>query len=555
MTAVASAQGSAARRQPQQGQGRQAPRKGDAPVSLVGADEPAGADGTVPVRQKGSRPRRPQRNAPKSVPAVGGGETAPAAGGPPRGRQGKRARADGAESAPEDAAVAQDGAGEVTGLQGDAALEGTELDVVVTLEGVEDLDAVDLDAFAVDVDVDVDLEVDVDIEDVPDVAEIDDSLAEIEAEDTEEEAPASPDEAAASPGDAPEVAAAVSPAAPADGQPAPARSGEEGDDETFVYGDDDDDLPAAQVASAGATADPVKDYLKQIGKVPLLNAEQEVELAKRIEAGLFAEEKLGTGTTGGMTPDQRLDMEWIAEDGRRAKNHLLEANLRLVVSLAKRYTGRGMLFLDLIQEGNLGLIRAVEKFDYTKGYKFSTYATWWIRQAITRAMADQARTIRIPVHMVEVINKLARVQRQMLQDLGREPTPEELAAELDMTPEKVIEVQKYGREPISLHTPLGEDGDSEFGDLIEDSEAIQPGEAVSFTLLQEQLHSVLDTLSEREAGVVSMRFGLTDGQPKTLDEIGKVYGVTRERIRQIESKTMSKLRHPSRSQVLRDYLD
>jgi len=326
------------------------------------------------------------------------------------------------------------------------------------------------------------------------------------------------------------------------------------DEEIFVFGDDDDDLPAAQVAVAGATADPVKDYLKQIGKVPLLNAEQEVELAKRIEAGLFAEEKLAEGR-GTLRPDARGDLEWIADDGRRAKNHLLEANLRLVVSLAKRYTGRGMLFLDLIQEGNLGLIRAVEKFDYTKGYKFSTYATWWIRQAITRAMADQARTIRIPVHMVEVINKLARVQRQMLQDLGREPTPEELAAELDMTPEKVIEVQKYGREPISLHTPLGEDGDSEFGDLIEDSEAIQPGEAVSFTLLQEQLHSVLDTLSEREAGVVSMRFGLTDGQPKTLDEIGKVYGVTRERIRQIESKTMSKLRHPSRSQVLRDYLD
>jgi RNA polymerase primary sigma factor len=326
------------------------------------------------------------------------------------------------------------------------------------------------------------------------------------------------------------------------------------DEEIFVFGDDDDDLPAAQVAVAGATADPVKDYLKQIGKVPLLNAEQEVELAKRIEAGLFAEEKLAEGGDK-LTTDERIDLEWIAEDGTRAKNHLLEANLRLVVSLAKRYTGRGMLFLDLIQEGNLGLIRAVEKFDYTKGYKFSTYATWWIRQAITRAMADQARTIRIPVHMVEVINKLARVQRQMLQDLGREPTPEELAVELDMTPEKVIEVQKYGREPISLHTPLGEDGDSEFGDLIEDSEAIQPGEAVSFTLLQEQLHSVLDTLSEREAGVVSMRFGLTDGQPKTLDEIGKVYGVTRERIRQIESKTMSKLRHPSRSQVLRDYLD
>ena len=326
------------------------------------------------------------------------------------------------------------------------------------------------------------------------------------------------------------------------------------DEEIFVFGDDDDDLPAAQVAVAGATADPVKDYLKQIGKVPLLNAEQEVELAKRIEAGLFAEEKLAEGRRS-LTADARIDLEWIAEDGTRAKDHLLEANLRLVVSLAKRYTGRGMLFLDLIQEGNLGLIRAVEKFDYTKGYKFSTYATWWIRQAITRAMADQARTIRIPVHMVEVINKLARVQRQMLQDLGREPTPDELAVELDMTPEKVIEVQKYGREPISLHTPLGEDGDSEFGDLIEDSEAIQPGEAVSFTLLQEQLHSVLDTLSEREAGVVSMRFGLTDGQPKTLDEIGKVYGVTRERIRQIESKTMSKLRHPSRSDVLRDYLD
>ena len=316
---------------------------------------------------------------------------------------------------------------------------------------------------------------------------------------------------------------------------------------------DDTDEPAQQVMVAGATADPVKDYLKQIGKVPLLNAELEVELATRIEAGLFAEEKLGKG--GKISPKAIEELEWIAEDGRRAKNHLLEANLRLVVSLAKRYTGRGMLFLDLIQEGNLGLIRAVEKFDYTKGYKFSTYATWWIRQAITRAMADQARTIRIPVHMVEVINKLARVQRQMLQDLGREPTPEELAKELDMTPEKVIEVQKYGREPISLHTPLGEDGDSEFGDLIEDSEAIVPADAVSFTLLQEQLHAVLDTLSEREAGVVSMRFGLTDGQPKTLDEIGKVYGVTRERIRQIESKTMSKLRHPSRSQVLRDYLD
>ena len=326
-------------------------------------------------------------------------------------------------------------------------------------------------------------------------------------------------------------------------------------EEGFVMSEaDDTDEPEQQVNVAGATADPVKDYLKQIGKVALLNAEQEVELAKRIEAGLFADEQLSDDTVTVKAPDLE-DYEWIAEDGRKAKNHLLEANLRLVVSLAKRYTGRGMLFLDLIQEGNLGLIRAVEKFDYTKGYKFSTYATWWIKQAITRAMADQARTIRIPVHMVEVINKLARVQRQMLQDLGREPTPEELGKELDMTPEKVVEVQKYGREPISLHTPLGEDGDSEFGDLIEDSEAIVPADAVNFTLLQEQLHDVLDTLSDREAGVVSMRFGLTDGQPKTLDEIGKVYGVTRERIRQIESKTMSKLRHPSRSQVLRDYLD
>jgi RNA polymerase primary sigma factor len=321
-----------------------------------------------------------------------------------------------------------------------------------------------------------------------------------------------------------------------------------------ITANDDDDAPAQQVVSAGATADPVKDYLKQIGKVALLNAEQEVDLALRIEAGLYAEHKLAEERDS-LDPQTRKELRWVIHDGKRAKNHLLEANLRLVVSLAKRYTGRGMLFLDLIQEGNLGLIRAVEKFDYTKGFKFSTYATWWIRQAITRAMADQARTIRIPVHMVEVINKLARVQRQMLQDLGREPTPEELANELDMTPEKVVEVQKYGREPISLHTPLGEDGDSEFGDLIEDSEAVVPADAVSFTLLQEQLHSVLDTLSEREAGVVAMRFGLTDGQPKTLDEIGKVYGVTRERIRQIESKTMSKLRHPSRSQVLRDYLD
>jgi RNA polymerase primary sigma factor len=318
---------------------------------------------------------------------------------------------------------------------------------------------------------------------------------------------------------------------------------------------DDDEVPVYSSTITGATADPVKDYLKQIGKVPLLNAAEEVELAMRIEAGLFAEEKLGQMSDKEKRTQLGRELSWVAKDGQRAKNHLLGANLRLVVSLAKRYTGRGMQFLDLIQEGNLGLIRAVEKFDYTKGFKFSTYATWWIRQAITRAMADQARTIRIPVHMVEVINKLARVQRQMLQDLGREPTPEELSRELDMTPEKVIEVQKYGREPISLHTPLGEDGDSEFGDLIEDTEAVVPADAVGFTMLQKQLESLLDSLSEREAGVIRMRFGLGDGMPKTLDQIGDTFGVTRERIRQIESKTMAKLRHPSRSQALRDYLE
>ena len=336
----------------------------------------------------------------------------------------------------------------------------------------------------------------------------------------------------------------------------------------FVVRDDDDDdyearprrrggkvgNPKRRVITAGATADPVKDYLKQIGRVNLLNAEQEVDLSERIEAGLYAQHLLDTE---GDTLDfrRKRELKWAANDGKKAKDHLLEANLRLVVSLAKRYTGRGMLFLDLIQEGNLGLIRAVEKFDWKKGFKFSTYATWWIRQAITRAMADQARTIRVPVHMVEVINKLSRVQRQMLQDLGREPTPDELARELDMPVEKVQEVQKYGREPISLHTPLGEDGDSEFGDLIEDTDAIAPSDAVAFSLLQEQFKSVLETLSPRESGVIKMRYGLEDGQPKTLDDIGRVYGVTRERIRQIESKTMSKLRHPSRSQTLRDFLD
>ena len=486
-------------------------------------------------------------------------QAAPAPAGPDAGTRRKRSgtRANGGAGR----AGANGGQGKESGADGESALadlhdlegdvnlaEATDLDADSQVGGLTDLES-ETELADGDLDGEPDLadvaDLDVDLEDLSGLdaedADGDETLAEADPasdDDGEEEQEAV---AGAQPVGVVAVAVAVT-------------TTEESDDEAFVYGDDDEDLPAAQVAVAGATSDPVKDYLKQIGKVPLLNAEQEVELAKRIEAGLFAEEKLADGGRS-LPPDVRGDLDWIAEDGRRAKNHLLEANLRLVVSLAKRYTGRGMLFLDLIQEGNLGLIRAVEKFDYTKGYKFSTYATWWIRQAITRAMADQARTIRIPVHMVEVINKLARVQRQMLQDLGREPTPEELAAELDMTPEKVIEVQKYGREPISLHTPLGEDGDSEFGDLIEDSEAIQPGEAVSFTLLQEQLHSVLDTLSEREAGVVSMRFGLTDGQPKTLDEIGKVYGVTRERIRQIESKTMSKLRHPSRSQVLRDYLD
>jgi RNA polymerase primary sigma factor len=304
--------------------------------------------------------------------------------------------------------------------------------------------------------------------------------------------------------------------------------------------------------AAGVTADPLKDYLKQIGRVRLLNAGQEVELAKRIEVGLFADRKLAEGSRD-LSAGARIDLEEVAADGKLARNHLLEANLRLVVSLARRYTGRGALFLDLIQEGNLGLIRGVEKFDYTRGYKFSTYATWWIRQAISRAIVEQSRTIRIPAQMAGVISQLAWVQRQMLQDLGREPTPKELATELEMTMEKVIEVQKYGREPISLNTPLG-DGDGELADLIEDSEAIEPGEAVSFILLREQLRAVLGTLSEREAGVVSMRFGLADGQPRTLEEISKVYGVTRERIRQIEASSLSKLRRPSRSKLLRDYL-
>jgi RNA polymerase primary sigma factor len=393
----------------------------------------------------------------------------------------------------------------------------------------------------------------------------DDDEVEVEPEELDDTEVVDATEVDATDVDATEVDAADAGEAPAGEVAAPAEEEEEAKPipaEPHPTGalvlrasDDEDEIPVYSTTITGATADPVKDYLKQIGKVALLNAAEEVELAMRIEAGLFAEEKLSHMSDAEKKSQLGRELQWVARDGQRAKSHLLGANLRLVVSLAKRYTGRGMQFLDLIQEGNLGLIRAVEKFDYTKGFKFSTYATWWIRQAITRAMADQARTIRIPVHMVEVINKLARVQRQMLQDLGREPTPEELSKELDMTPEKVIEVQKYGREPISLHTPLGEDGDSEFGDLIEDTEAVVPADAVGFTMLQKQLESLLDSLSEREAGVIRMRFGLGDGMPKTLDQIGDTFGVTRERIRQIESKTMAKLRHPSRSQSLRDYLE
>ncbi|UOZ02387.1 RNA polymerase sigma factor [Amycolatopsis sp. WQ 127309] len=398
-------------------------------------------------------------------------------------------------------------------------------------EGIEgELDSPDLSDLE-----EVEVEVDVVEETVADTPEADDDD---DDEESDEETPAQRRRGAA----ADKAAAAKS-----------------SDNPDFVWDEEESEAlrQARKDAELTASADSVRAYLKQIGKVALLNAEEEVELAKRIEAGLYAAERVRTAEEEGekLVTQMRRDLKWIVRDGERAKNHLLEANLRLVVSLAKRYTGRGMAFLDLIQEGNLGLIRAVEKFDYTKGYKFSTYATWWIRQAITRAMADQARTIRIPVHMVEVINKLGRIQRELLQDLGREPTPEELAKEMDISPEKVLEIQQYAREPISLDQTIGDEGDSQLGDFIEDSEAVVAVDAVSFTLLQDQLQSVLQTLSEREAGVVRLRFGLTDGQPRTLDEIGQVYGVTRERIRQIESKTMSKLRHPSRSQVLRDYLD
>ncbi|RDW96200.1 RNA polymerase sigma factor [Gardnerella vaginalis] len=410
----------------------------------------------------------------------------------------------------------------------DENVDAQDVDVNVDAPMDPDEDHMDLEDFdEIHDDLDVD-DVD-DLDDDDDINDLDDISEDEDGEDTDENKP-----------EAPQV---------------PQAKG------AFIVRDDDDDdnltpsgNPKRRVIATGATADPVKDYLKQIGRVSLLNAEQEVDLSERIEAGLYAQHLLDTQIDQ-MEFKRKRELKWAAADGKKAKDHLLEANLRLVVSLAKRYTGRGMLFLDLIQEGNLGLIRAVEKFDWKKGFKFSTYATWWIRQAITRAMADQARTIRVPVHMVEVINKLSRVQRQMLQDLGREPTPDELARELDMPVEKVQEVQKYGREPISLHTPLGEDGDSEFGDLIEDTDAIAPSDAVAFSLLQEQFRQVLETLAPREAGVIKMRYGLEDGQPKTLDDIGRVYGVTRERIRQIESKTMSKLRHPSRSQTLRDFLD
>ncbi|OBG46264.1 RNA polymerase sigma factor [Mycolicibacterium fortuitum] len=421
------------------------------------------------------------------------------------------------------------------------AAAGKPEDVNDDLDTADDLEAGPGEDLDVD-DTDLELDDDLDTDDEVDESDEDDD-DEDEAEDAKDGKAAAPAAGKTAKGD--------------EEHPEPSEKDKASGD--FVWDEEESEAlrQARKDAELTASADSVRAYLKQIGKVALLNAEEEVELAKRIEAGLFATQKMAEFAEKGekLTTQVRRDYQWICRDGDRAKNHLLEANLRLVVSLAKRYTGRGMAFLDLIQEGNLGLIRAVEKFDYTKGYKFSTYATWWIRQAITRAMADQARTIRIPVHMVEVINKLGRIQRELLQDLGREPTPEELAKEMDITPEKVLEIQQYAREPISLDQTIGDEGDSQLGDFIEDSEAVVAVDAVSFTLLQDQLQSVLETLSEREAGVVRLRFGLTDGQPRTLDEIGQVYGVTRERIRQIESKTMSKLRHPSRSQVLRDYLD
>lgn len=490
----------------------------DEPVKRTAAKSPAKR--TVAKAANGSAPAKRASKATKAAPD--------GAGDAPKKTRAKAAKAPAARGAakPKDA----DDAAEI-----DVALDaGDELDTDSDLD-VEPGEDLEIDAADLSLD---DLEEDV----------------AVDAEDTELEVA----DGEAEDGEAAPAAAAGEPAAEDDEEIAEPTEKDKASGD-FVWDEDESEAlrQARKDAELTASADSVRAYLKQIGKVALLNAEEEVELAKRIEAGLYATQLMMELNDRGekLPAAQRRDMMWICRDGDRAKNHLLEANLRLVVSLAKRYTGRGMAFLDLIQEGNLGLIRAVEKFDYTKGYKFSTYATWWIRQAITRAMADQARTIRIPVHMVEVINKLGRIQRELLQDLGREPTPEELAKEMDITPEKVLEIQQYAREPISLDQTIGDEGDSQLGDFIEDSEAVVAVDAVSFTLLQDQLQSVLDTLSEREAGVVRLRFGLTDGQPRTLDEIGQVYGVTRERIRQIESKTMSKLRHPSRSQVLRDYLD
>jgi RNA polymerase primary sigma factor len=502
-----------------------APAKRTATKSPAKRSAAKAANGSAPAKRatKTASPTTKATKGTEATAATGAKKTrAPAKSAPAKKPSGRGTKAASKKAAPEEP---------------EANVEALDSDTAEDFDAEPDLSEPgdDIDIEAVDLNLD-DLEEDV----APDGEDAD--LAPAETEDSEA------------------VPAAAASEAPADEEEEIAEPTEKdkasGD---FVWDEDESEAlrQARKDAELTASADSVRAYLKQIGKVALLNAEEEVELAKRIEAGLYATQLMTELLERGdkLPAAHRRDMMWICRDGDRAKNHLLEANLRLVVSLAKRYTGRGMAFLDLIQEGNLGLIRAVEKFDYTKGYKFSTYATWWIRQAITRAMADQARTIRIPVHMVEVINKLGRIQRELLQDLGREPTPEELAKEMDITPEKVLEIQQYAREPISLDQTIGDEGDSQLGDFIEDSEAVVAVDAVSFTLLQDQLQSVLETLSEREAGVVRLRFGLTDGQPRTLDEIGQVYGVTRERIRQIESKTMSKLRHPSRSQVLRDYLD
>ena len=504
------------------------------------------ANGSAPAKRATKAPTPPRAT---KTPAAPVAEATGKADAPKKARS--AAKAAPAKTPAPKTPAAKDGAAQAPSARGTkAAGKAAAAEPQVELEALDPVGVVE----------DLDTEPDLEGEPVEDL-EID--AADLSLDDLEEEVVAGGDEVEIDPAEAEDEAVVV--AAPAVN--APAEEDEEIAEPTekdkasgdFVWDEDESEAlrQARKDAELTASADSVRAYLKQIGKVALLNAEEEVELAKRIEAGLYATQLMTDYAEKGekLPAAQRRDMMWICRDGDRAKNHLLEANLRLVVSLAKRYTGRGMAFLDLIQEGNLGLIRAVEKFDYTKGYKFSTYATWWIRQAITRAMADQARTIRIPVHMVEVINKLGRIQRELLQDLGREPTPEELAKEMDITPEKVLEIQQYAREPISLDQTIGDEGDSQLGDFIEDSEAVVAVDAVSFTLLQDQLQSVLETLSEREAGVVRLRFGLTDGQPRTLDEIGQVYGVTRERIRQIESKTMSKLRHPSRSQVLRDYLD